>query len=99
MSGEAYRQMALAELARSDTFFGHPGMEHARRLALLEEDTDEPAAAEAGTHILALTCSVSRTAGRPPTKPASNVSSADCSGGLFDYKVVCLEYRIWGMWT
>ena len=49
MSGEAYRQMALAELAHSDTFFGQPGMEHARRLALLEEDTDETAAAEAGT--------------------------------------------------
>jgi hypothetical protein len=40
MSGQTYREMALAEMARSSTFFGQPGMERARRLALLPENEE-----------------------------------------------------------
>jgi hypothetical protein len=43
MSGQTYREMALAEMAHSNTFFGHPGIERARRLALLPENDDESA--------------------------------------------------------
>ena len=41
MSGKAYREMALAEMANSTTFFGNSNIEHARRLALLPESPDE----------------------------------------------------------
>ena len=41
MSGQAYRQMALAEMAHSSTFYGGTGMERARRLALLPEDEED----------------------------------------------------------
>lgn len=41
MSGQAYREMALAEMANSTTFFGNANLERARRLALLPETTDE----------------------------------------------------------
>jgi len=43
MSGQTYREMALAEMAQSNTFFGQPGMERARRLALLPESEEEAA--------------------------------------------------------
>lgn len=49
MSGQAYRQMALAELANSTTFFGNPDMDRARRLALLEEGSEEAEAGQIST--------------------------------------------------
>ncbi len=49
MSGQAYREMALAEMAHSTTFFGNVGLERARRLALLPEDSDQlPSAQQSG---------------------------------------------------
>lgn len=48
MSGQAYRQMALAELAQSRTFYGATNMEHARHLALLAENDEEDSIAERG---------------------------------------------------
>lgn len=41
MSGQTYREMALAEMAHSTTFFGNTSLERARRLALLPEDEAE----------------------------------------------------------
>lgn len=41
MSGQAYRQMALAEMAQSSTFYGGTDMERARRLALLPEEDED----------------------------------------------------------
>ena len=41
MSGQAYREMALAEMAHSTTFFGNAALERARRQALLSEDDVE----------------------------------------------------------
>ena len=99
MSGEAYRQMALAELAHSDTFFGHPGMEHARRLALLEEDTDESAAAEAGTPLLTHLQSFQASWPFLYTEPTFSFSSADCFRSFFNHKVLCLRYWIHRRWT
>ena len=52
MSGQAYRQMALAEMAQSSTFYGSTNMEHARRLALLPEVSDEEEQDNGGTNFL-----------------------------------------------
>ena len=41
MSGKTYRQMALAEIAHSNTFFGDRAIEGARRQALAETDEEQ----------------------------------------------------------